>query len=53
MGDMLLQNESNDIMMENAVDSPFFVDSNSQSITEDEIRCRNQMVFIYYSFLFK
>lgn len=44
MGDMLLQNESNDLMMENSVDLPFFVDPNSQTLAEDEIRCRNQMV---------
>lgn len=44
MGDMLLQNESNDLMMEQAVDSAFFVDSNAQALAEEDIRCRNQMV---------
>lgn len=46
MGDMLLQNEPTDLMMEQAVDPGFFVDSNSQSLAEEEIRCRNQLVFI-------
>lgn len=46
MGDMLLQNESNDLMMEQAVDPGFFVDTNSQSLADEEIRCRNQMVNI-------
>lgn len=44
-GDMLLQSEPTDLMMEHSVDSPFYVDSNTHTITEDEIRCRNQMVF--------
>lgn len=45
MGDMLLQNESNDLMMEPVADSPFFVDGSGQALSDDEIRCRNQMVY--------
>lgn len=52
MGDMLLQNESNDLMMEQAVDPGFFVDANSQSLGEEDIRCRNQMVRILRNFRF-
>ncbi|XP_065210100.1 polycomb protein Sfmbt isoform X2 [Planococcus citri] len=41
MGDMLLQNESGDLMMEQATDAGFFVDASSQSLAEEG--CRTQM----------
>lgn len=45
MGDMLLQNESNDLMtMEPVSDSPFFVDTAGQALSDEEIRCRSQIV---------
>ena len=47
MPDMLMQNESNDLMMEPVTDSPFFVDASGQTLSDDEIRCRSQMVSFY------
>ncbi len=41
---MLLQNESSEMVMEPAAESPYYVDASTQSLSEDEIRYRNPMV---------